>query len=333
MNYVTIAGITVPQTASLAPMASVADTSYRLLCREHGACMVTSELISAKGLCYGSKGSAELCQITPQERPMGLQLFGSEPEYIAQAVTMLHEYQPDFIDLNMGCPVPKVVGQGAGAALMRTPEIAEQIVREAVKNAANVPITVKMRIGWDADSINAVSFAKRMEAAGASAVTVHARTRTMFYSGQANWDYIADVKQAVSIPVIGNGDITCGADAVRMYQETGCDLVMVGRATYGNPWIFEEIMAALDEKTYESPNIAVRLDEMLRHIRMILERSEKSETLAMKEVRKHALWYLRGRKGAAVFRARCCTLSSYADAEMLVREYLERNESENRVDT
>lgn len=325
MKTVQIAGLTVPQTAALAPMASVADTSYRLLCVEHGACMVTSELISAKGLCYGSKGSAELCRISQGERPMGLQLFGSEPEYISQAVSMILEYQPDFVDLNMGCPVPKVVTQGAGSALMQTPELAEKIVEAARKAAGNVPVTVKMRIGWDETHINAVDFAKRMEAAGAAALTVHGRTRTMFYSGQAKWEYLAAVKQAVSIPVIGNGDITCGADAVRMYRETGCDLVMVGRATYGNPWIFEDIAAAVEGRNYSYPDVTVRLDEMLRHIRMILERSEKSEQLAMREVRKHALWYLRGRAGAAAFRARCCTLNSYADAEQLVAEYLARN--------
>ena len=323
MKTVEIAGVSVPQTAALAPMASVADTSYRLLCMEHGACMTTSELISAKGLCYGSKGSAELCQITAQERPMGLQLFGSEPEYIAKAVEMLNEYHPDWIDLNMGCPVPKVVGQGAGSALMRTPELAEKIVEAAVKSAGETPVTVKMRIGWDADSVNAVPFAKRMEAAGAAALTVHGRTRTEFYSGTADWKPIAAVKQAVRIPVIGNGDITSGADAVRMYRETGCDLVMVGRATYGNPWIFEDIAHAVDEEDYVYPDVPERLNEMLKHIRMILERSEKSETLAMREVRKHALWYLRGRAGAAAFRAKCCTLNSYADAEQLVAEYLE----------
>lgn len=323
MKTVEIAGISVPQTAALAPMASVADTSYRLLCAEHGACMTTSELISAKGLCYGSKGSAELCQITPKERPMGLQLFGSEPEFIAEAVKMLRDYHPDWIDLNMGCPVPKVVGQGAGSALMRTPELAEKIVESAVKSAGDTPVTVKMRIGWDENSVNAVPFAKRMEAAGAAALTVHGRTRTQFYSGTADWKPIAEVKQAVSVPVIGNGDILCGADAVRMYQETGCDLVMVGRATYGNPWIFEDIAHAVRGEEYTYPNVPERLNEMLKHIRMILERSEKSETLAMREVRKHALWYLRGRAGAAAFRAKCCTLNSYADAERLVAEYLE----------
>ena len=232
MKTVTIAGQTVPQTAALAPMASVADTAYRTLCAEHGACMTTGELVSAKGLCYGSRGSAELCRITAAERPMGLQLFGAEPEFIAEAVQKMLPFGPDWIDINMGCPVPKVVSQGAGSALMKTPELAEQVLSAAVRSAAGaVPVTVKMRIGWNGESINAVEFAKRMEAAGAAAIAVHGRTRMQFYGGEADWKPIAAVKAAVSVPVIGNGDVASGADAVRMYAETGCDLVMVGRAT------------------------------------------------------------------------------------------------------
>lgn len=323
MNTITIARQTVPQTAALAPMASVADTAYRTLCAEHGACMTTGELVSAKGLCYGSKGSAELCRITAAERPMGLQLFGSEPDFIAEAVRMLLDFQPDWIDLNMGCPVPKVVNQGAGSALMKTPELAEKCLKAAVRSAeGKVAVTVKMRIGWDAQSINAVDFAKRMEAAGAEAIAVHARTRTQFYSGNADWSQIAAVKQAVHVPVIGNGDITCGADAVRMYRETGCDLVMVGRASYGNPWIFEEIIHALDGSPFTPPDVEARLREMLRHMRMILDNSEKSDQLAMREARKHALWYLRGYPGAAAFRARSAGLCTYADAEALAADYL-----------
>lgn len=323
MKTITLAGITVPQTAALAPMASVADTAYRLLCREHGACMVTGELVSAKGLCYGSRGSAELCRITPAERPMGLQLFGAEPEFIAEAVKRLLPFQPDFIDLNMGCPVPKVVNQGAGAALMKTPELAGKLMREAVRAAEGIcPVTVKMRTGWDAESVCAADFAKRMEAEGAAFITVHGRTRTQFYSGTADWKPIADVRKAVRIPVIGNGDVTDGAAALRMYAETGCDLVMVGRATYGNPWVFTEIQAAVSGGTFTPPDAEARLREMLRHIRMILERSEKTERLAMREARKHALWYLKGYPGASAFRGRSASLESYADAEQLVRDYL-----------
>ncbi len=323
MKYVTIAGITLPQTAALAPMASVADTAYRKLNMQHGACMCTGELVSAKGLCYGSKGSAELCRITDEERPMGLQLFGSEPEFIGQATAMLLQYAPDWIDLNMGCPVPKVVVGGAGSALMRTPQLAAELIQAAVDKAQGVPVTVKMRIGWDENSINAVEFAKMAEAAGAAAICVHGRTRTQFYNGTADWSQIAAVKKAVSMPVIGNGDVKSGADCLRMYEQTGCDLVMVGRATYGNPWIFDEITAAMEGRVFTPPTVEERLNEMLRHIRMMLEESDKSEALAMREVRKHALWYLRGKPGSAAFRAACCNLQSYADAEALAARYLE----------
>lgn len=323
MKTVTIARQTVPQTAALAPMASVADTAYRTLCAEYGACMTTGELVSAKGLCYGSKGSAELCRITAAERPMGLQLFGSEPDFIAEAVKRILPFAPDWIDLNMGCPVPKVVNQGAGSALMKTPQLAEDCLKAAVKAAeGKCAVTVKMRIGWDSAHINAVEFAKRMESGGAEAIAVHARTRTQYYSGNADWSQIAAVKAAVSVPVIGNGDIASGADALRMYRETGCDLVMVGRASYGNPWIFSEIVHAVDGKSFTQPDVETRLREMLRHIRMILDHSEKTEQLAMREARKHALWYLRGYPGAAAFRARSAGLCTYADAEQLVADYL-----------
>lgn len=325
MHMVTIAGQTVPQTAALAPMASVANTAYRTRCCAYGACMVTGELVSAKGLCYNSRGSAELCRITEAERPMGLQLFGAEPEFMAEGVRRMLPFQPDWIDLNMGCPVPKVVNQGAGSALMKTPELAEQLVKAAVSAAEGaVSITVKMRIGWDEAHINAVDFAKRMEQAGAAAITVHGRTRTQYYGGKADWSQIAAVKAAVQVPVIGNGDILSGEDALRMYRETGVDLVMVGRASYGNPWIFEEIAHAAEGLPYTPPDVETRLQEMLLHIRMILDTSEKSERLAMREARKHALWYLRGRPGAAAFRARSAALDSYADAEQLVKDYLER---------
>lgn len=319
---VTIAGISLERTAALAPMAGVADTAYRQLAAEMGAVMTVSEMISAKGLCYDSRGSAELCRITEAERPMGLQLFGSEPEFFARAAAMLGDYAPDWIDLNMGCPVPKVVNTGGGSALMRTPELAAECVRAVVRESS-VPVTVKMRIGWDSPC--AVEFARAMEAAGAAAITVHGRTRTQMYAGKADWEQIALVKRAVSVPVIGNGDVTCGADARRMYRETGCDLVAVGRASYGNPWIFREIAAFLKGDPYTPPTTQEKMALMLRHIRMILENSPKPPDVAIREARKHAAWYMTGGYGAAAFRAKCYALSSFDEAQHLAEEFVRIN--------
>lgn len=324
MQTITIGNHTFNKTAALAPMAGVADESYRRLAKEQGAVLLVSEMISAKGLCYDSKGSAELCRITETERPMALQLFGSEPEFIARACALVQEYRPDFIDLNMGCPVPKVVNTGAGSALMKTPELAAECVRAAVRESS-VPVTVKMRIGWDAEHINAVEFAQAMEQAGAAAITVHGRTKTQLYTGHADWSQIAAVKRAVSVPVIGNGDICSAQDAAAMYEQTGCDLVAVGRATYGNPWIFKEIDSYFQGIPYTPPTPEERMEMMLRHIRMIVEGSKKPPEVAIREARKHASWYMTGYHGAAGFRARCYNLSSYEEAQRLAEDFLEVN--------
>ncbi len=325
MQTITIGNYRFDKTAALAPMAGVADHAYRSLAKEHGAVLLVSEMISAKGLCYDSRGSAELCRITEYERPMALQLFGSEPEFLARAAAMVQEYRPDFIDLNMGCPVPKVVNTGAGSALMKTPELAAECVRAAVRESS-VPVTVKMRIGWDEAHINAVEFAQCMEQAGAAAITVHGRTKTQLYSGHADWSQIAAVKRAVSVPVIGNGDICSAQDAAAMYAQTSCDLVAVGRATYGNPWIFQEIDAHFRGLPYTPPTPEARMEMMLRHIRMIIEDSKKPPEIAIREARKHASWYMTGHFGAAAFRARCYNLSSYDEAQQLAEDFLKVNE-------
>lgn len=323
MDNIKIGNVTLEKSAALAPMAGVADRVYRLMCREYGAAYTVSEMVSAKGICYSDKKTAELCTITEGERPMGIQLFGYEADFMAEAVKIVLEYKPDIIDINMGCPVPKVVNTGAGSALMKNPKLAAEITEAAVKAAGDVPVTVKIRSGWSADTINAVEMAKAAEFAGAAAVAVHGRTRDMFYSGTADYSVIKAVKDAVKIPVIGNGDITDGESCLRMYRETGCDLVMVGRGSYGNPFIFEEIRAAIEGKDYTRPTVEEKMQVMLRHIRLMIENSQKPEEFAIHEARKHAAWYMNGYYGSAKFRGRCYTLSSYAEAENLAQEFIQ----------
>ena len=326
-DTIKIGKVTIPRTAALAPMAGVADRAYRLMCKKYGAAYVVSEMVSAKGICYSDRKTAELCTVTNEERPMAVQLFGSEPDFMAEAVKIVLEYRPDIIDINMGCPVPKVVGTGAGSALMKDIKLAADITEAAVKAAGETPVTVKIRSGWNAESINAPEMAKALEAAGAAAVAVHGRTRDMFYSGESDSSVIKAVKEAVGIPVIGNGDITDADSCVKMYSETGCDLVMIGRGSYGNPFIFREIEAKLRGEAYEPPALETKMQVMLEHIRLILELSEKCEELAMHEARKHAAWYMNGYYGSAKFRGRCYQLSSYAEAEALADEFIQLQRS------
>ena len=321
-DIVSIGGVKIKKTAALAPMAGVADRAYRLMCRKYGAAYTVSEMVSAKGICYCDKKTAELCTVTEGERPMGVQLFGSEPDFMAEAVKIVLDYKPDIIDINMGCPVPKVVNTGAGSSLMRDVPLAAEITEAAVKAAGNVPVTVKIRSGWTADSVNAVEMARALESSGAAAVAVHGRTRDQFYSGSAGLGVIRAVKNAVNIPVIGNGDVTDSESCLKMYLETGCDLVMVGRGSYGNPFVFEEIEAALAGMEYTPPSVEERMSVMLEHIRMMTESSAKPEELAIHEARKHAAWYMNGYYGSAKFRGRCYQLSSYYEAEELAEEFI-----------
>ncbi|HPY83988.1 MAG TPA: tRNA dihydrouridine synthase DusB [Ruminococcus flavefaciens] len=317
-----IGKVPVRRTAALAPMAGVADRAYRLMCKKYGAAYVVSEMVSAKGICYSDRKTAELCTVTDEERPMGIQLFGSEPEFMADAVKIVLEYRPDIIDINMGCPVPKVVNTGAGSALMKDVGLAESITAAAVKAAGDVPVTVKIRSGWNSSQINAVEMAKAAESAGAAAVAVHGRTRDQFYSGEADISVIGSVKEAVGIPVIGNGDVSDADSCIRMYRETGCDLVMIGRGSYGNPFVFDEIAARLRGADYTPPSLEEKMNVMLEHIRLIISLSEKNEEMAMHEARKHAAWYMNGYYGSAKFRGRCYQLSSYSEAVGLAEEFI-----------
>lgn len=327
MQNIYIQNVKIEKTCALSPMASVADRAYRTVCREFGASLLVSEMVSAKGLCYNSLKTAELCEVTDYERPYAIQLFGEEPEFIARAVKMVNAYRPDIIDINMGCPVPKVVNPGGGSALMKTPDLAAEIVRAAVM-AADCPVTVKIRSGWDEDNVNAVPFAALMEQAGASAIAVHARTRRQMYSGEADWSVIKAVKQAVSIPVIGNGDIKSAEDCKRMYDETGCDLCSLARASYGRPWIFSQIKGYLETGVIPpEPSFGEQMEIMLRHVKLLV--SLKGEDVGIREARKNVAWYFKGRRGAAKYRAQAGSLTGISQLEKMVECALKELEEDD----
>lgn len=307
--------------ACLAPMAGVADRAFRELCVSYGASYVISEMVSSKGLTMQDKKSKELLYLSEKERPAGAQIFGNDPETMAKAALDAMEFSPDFIDINMGCPAPKIAGNGGGSALLKNPELIGKIV-EAVVKTSPVPVTAKIRIGWDFDSINAVETAKRIEAAGADAITVHGRTKSQMYAPPVDLAEIARVKNAVSVPVIGNGDIVDGESARKMLDETGCDFLMVGRGALGNPWIFECINAYLDNKgTYIEPSLEEKMNVMLRHIGTLCE--YKGTRVGMREARKHAAWYIKGIRNAASFRQEIGRLSSLDELKILAERVVE----------
>ena len=302
----------------LAPMAGVTDLPFRLLCKEQGAGLLCMEMISAKALQYKNKNTKALLSIHPQEHPVSLQLFGADADIISRMAQEIEELPFQVLDINMGCPVPKVVKNGEGSALMKRPRLVYELVSKTVK-AVKKPVTVKIRKGFDDEHINAVDIAKIIEDAGAAAVTVHGRTREQYYSGNADWDIIRQVKEAVSIPVIGNGDVTSGESAVRMRRETGCDGVMIGRGAQGNPWIFSELLSY--EKTGEMPkrpDASEIRNMMLRHARLQIE--FKGDYLGIREMRKHVAWYTKGLKGSAKLRDEINKTESYEELERLLYE-------------
>jgi nifR3 family TIM-barrel protein len=312
-----IAGVRLANPVIAAPMAGVTDRAFRTLAREAGCGLVCSEMVSDQALLYGSPRTGTILNIDGEPGPLSVQIFGSHPDHMEKAAALVYARGPAIIDINMGCPTPKIVKNGEGAALMKDPQLACAIAG-AVIGAVKVPVTVKMRKGWDQDSVNAVDLAVRLERAGVAAITVHGLTRSQFYSGRADWDIIRAVKKAVSIPVIGNGDIWEPQDALRMLEATGCDGVMVGRAAMGNPWIFSQIIHYL--KTGEllpRPSPAERAAVALRHLDMLVE--YKGEYIGIREMRKHAAWYLRGMKGAARARQELNAARSREEMSAIIR--------------
>ena len=308
--------------AALAPMAGVADRAMREICTAHGAAFTVGELTSSRGVTLADTKSESLLFCSDNSRPTASQLFGCEPEIMADAAYAALKFNPDFIDINMGCPAPKVSGNGGGSALMRDVETAEKIVRAVVK-AVNVPVTVKMRTGWDKDSINAPELAKRVEAAGAYAITVHGRTRAQMYAPGIDYDTIRKVKESVGIPVIANGDISCGKDAQRMLELTNCDFLMVGRAAMGNPFVFEEINAWFEGENYTPPTLEERLKELKHQVELML--LYKDPHNAILESRKHTAWYMTGLCGAASLRRMSGEIKSLADIDIICEKALELN--------
>ena len=308
-----IGNVKIDSRLALAPMAGVTDLAFRTICRELGAGYTITEMVSAKALCYQDRKSIPLLTLGEGEHPCAAQLFGSDPACIQEAAAIaLEKSGADILDLNMGCPVPKVVNSGDGSALMKDPEKAARILEAAVRGAGGKPVTVKFRLGWDKGSINCVEFARTMEQAGAAAVAVHGRTRTQMYSGRANWDYIREIKQTVSIPVIANGDVFNAREAVHILSYTGADMAMIGRACFGNPWIFQQSAAALaGEPIPDLPPLAQRCDVAVRQFE--LARAHKGEKIACLEARKHYAWYLKGVPHSGYWKEQICQISTMED--------------------
>lgn len=323
MKQLQIGNVKTDNIYILGPMAGVSDLPFRLLCKEMGAGLVCMEMVSAKAIAYQNKKTYDLMKTLPQEAPVSLQLFGSEPELMAEVAKKIEEESFDILDINMGCPVPKVVNNGEGSALMKNPKLAAEIIR-AISRAIKKPVTAKIRIGFDEAHLNAVEVAKYLEDAGAAAVAVHGRTREQYYSGRADWEMIARVKEALSIPVIGNGDVTCPEDGARLQKETGCDGIMIARAAEGNPWIFRDMVEYEEKGCYQGRVSQQEIGSMiLRHARLQIE--YKGEKIAMREMRKHAGWYTAGCRNSSRFRGQLNQIERYEQLEELILKWMGEN--------
>lgn len=319
-----IGNIKLSNNIFLAPMAGITDLSFRTICREKGAGLVFTEMVSAKGLYYKDKGTEMLTKIGNSERPVGIQIFGSDPKIMAGIVEKdlnLRE-EIDIIDINMGCPAPKIVKNQDGSALMKDPKLIREILKNVIK-VSKKPVTIKIRMGWDSNMINGIDIAKIAEEEGVSALTIHGRTRDMFYSGKADWDFIAKVKESVSIPVIGNGDVFEPQDGIDLMNHTRCDAIAIGRGAMGNPWIFERIQNLMEEKADRVPNVKEIIDMAIRHLDMVCEM--KGERVGIREMRKHLAWYLKGMKNSNEVKNKINMAESREMVKGLLIDYLEKN--------
>jgi len=305
----------------LAPMAGVTDLAFRLICKEKGCDLLYTEMINAKALCYDDEKTKKMLNIREEEHPVSVQIFGSDPNYMGRAADILNEYPNEILDINMGCPAPKVIKNGDGSALMRNPKLAGEVLKAVVKNSIK-PVTLKIRKGWDDNSINALEIAKIAEDAGISAIAVHGRTREQYYSGVADWEIIKQVKEAVEVPVIGNGDVFDIKSAIKMLDKTGCDAIMIGRGSQGNPWIFSQINSYLENGiAIPEPSAEEKINTAIKHLNLALE--EDGEYVAVREMRKHIAWYLKGLKNSARLRDEINKIESYDDVVLKLQRYLE----------
>ncbi len=316
----TIGSVTLPNNLILAPMAGVTDLPFRLLCKEQGAGLLCMEMVSAKAIMYKNRNTQALLTIDPKESPVSLQLFGSEPDVIAEVAKQIEERPFDILDINMGCPVPKIVNNGEGSALMKNPLLAGKIIEKTV-HAIKKPVTVKIRKGFDENHVNAVEMAKVAQESGAAAVAVHGRTREQFYSGKADWEIIRTVKESVHIPVIGNGDLLCAEDVIAMQEQTGCDGFMIGRGAQGNPWIFKQVLHFFETgQPLAKPSIDEVVAMILRHAQMM--EAYKGEYIGIREIRKHAAWYTAGYPNSARLRELINGVESYSALEELLTRWV-----------
>ncbi|MDU3337265.1 tRNA dihydrouridine synthase DusB [Paraclostridium bifermentans] len=315
-----IGNVTLDNKVFLSPMAGVTDLPFRLICKEQDCGMLYTEMINAKALCYDDQNTKKMLKIEEEEHPVAVQIFGSDPAFMGGAAEILNEYPNEILDINMGCPAPKVIKNGDGSALMKNPKLAEEVLKSVVKNSKK-PVTLKIRKGWDDNNINAVEIAKIAEASGISALAIHGRTREQYYSGKADWDIIAKIKENIDIPVIGNGDVFEVEDAINMINKTNCDAIMIGRGAQGNPWIFKRINHYMKTgQILPEPRGEEKINTALKHLKLAID--EHGEYVAVREMRKHIAWYLKGLRGSAKLRDEINKIESYEEVVNKLRDYL-----------